>query len=68
MGVGAVAGIKGGSIRPDVIRAYKDHTHGFGFPLGLEIGEGEAGIEAAAHPVGDPAIGWEFRVQWADQP
>jgi hypothetical protein len=31
MRIGAVAGIERGPIRADVFRAYKDHTHGFGF-------------------------------------
>jgi len=40
----------------------------FGFQLGdSEIGAGEPGIEPAAHPVGDLAVGFEFRVQRADQ-
>jgi hypothetical protein len=31
VGIGAVAGVDGCTIRADVFRAYKDHTHGFEF-------------------------------------
>ena len=39
----------------------------FVFGWRLEIGVGEAGIEALAHPLGGFPIGFEFRVQGADQ-
>jgi len=34
----------------------------------LSVSAGEPGIEAAAHPVGDLPVGFEFSVQRADQP
>jgi hypothetical protein len=62
VGIGAVAGVEGFAVRADIGGAYKDYTHGFRSGWGLEIGEGEAGIKALAHPLGDFPIGFEFGV------